>query len=82
MIDRLGPEVEEVIVTAAERLRAEGEARGEARGRAELLLELMTSKFGPLATEVEAAVRGAEAARLRVWATRVSTADSVDEVFE
>ncbi|MCP9624627.1 Rpn family recombination-promoting nuclease/putative transposase [Nocardia otitidiscaviarum] len=82
VVDRLGPEVKEVIVTAAEQLRAEGEARGAARGRAELLFEQLTLKFGPLAAEVESTVRGADSARLRVWAARVLTADSIDAVFE
>jgi hypothetical protein len=45
VIDRLGPDAREAIMTTAERLRAEGRLEGEARGRTELLTEFLTAKF-------------------------------------
>ncbi|MFI6869767.1 Rpn family recombination-promoting nuclease/putative transposase [Nocardia sp. NPDC050406] len=90
VLDRLGPQAKEVILTTAERLRAEGEARGEARGRAEgeaqgrasTLLEQLTTKFGPLPTEITDTLHSADTSQLRLWSTRVLTANSLDEVFE
>ncbi|MEV0765989.1 DUF4351 domain-containing protein [Nocardia sp. NPDC050435] len=84
-------------MTTAERLRAEGRARGrtegeargriegEARGRvegeAEMLLKLLTVKFGPLTKEVAATVRGADIPQLELWATRVLTVENLEDVF-
>lgn len=52
VIGALGPQAKEVIVTTAERLRAEGRTEGPTEGRAETVLELLTLKFGPLPDEV------------------------------
>lgn len=86
VFNQLGPNAKEVIVSTAERLRAEGEARGEARGevrgRAETVLEQLAMKFGPLPTEITSTVHAADAAHLRLWAARVLTASSLDEVFQ
>lgn len=81
VIDRLGPHAKEIIVTTAQRLRAEGKAEGEASGRAETLLEILLLKFGPLPTDTVATVRAADTARLRLWTARVLTADNLDAVF-
>ncbi|MFI1912291.1 Rpn family recombination-promoting nuclease/putative transposase [Nocardia sp. NPDC020380] len=78
VFDRLGPNVKEVIMSTAERLRAEGEVRG----RAEALLELLVVKFGAVPASVAEVVRGADAGQLRVWAARVLGADSLDGVFQ
>ncbi|WP_345493005.1 hypothetical protein [Nocardia callitridis] len=53
----------------------------EARGRAEVLLELLTLKFGPLPTEVIAAVRIGSIEQLRVWTADILTADRLDQFF-
>ncbi|MET9212134.1 MULTISPECIES: RpnC/YadD family protein [Actinomycetes] len=81
VIEQLGPRAKEAIMTTAERLRAEGEARGEARGRAEILVEQLIEKFGTVPAELSARVRTADLDRLRLWARRVLTADTLDEVF-
>ncbi|MFJ4655826.1 hypothetical protein ACIP5Y_31495 [Nocardia sp. NPDC088792] len=82
IFDQLGPNAKEVIMSTAERLRAEGEARGEVRGRAEALLELLVVKFGALPSSITDVVRGADATQLRVWAARVLSADSLNGVFQ
>ncbi|MBF6455149.1 transposase [Nocardia cyriacigeorgica] len=64
-------------MTTAERI----EARGEARGRAEILILVMTEKFGPLPTAITDRVRTADLADLRRWTSRVLKAETVDEVF-
>ncbi|WP_405485248.1 Rpn family recombination-promoting nuclease/putative transposase [Nocardia sp. NBC_00511] len=78
VIDRLGPLAKEVIVTTAQRLRAEGRTEG----RAETVLELLALKFGPLPTPITATVSAADTAQLRLWTARTLSANSLDEVFE
>lgn len=82
VFNRLGPDAKEVIMSTAERLRAEGEARGEVRGRAETVLELLALKFGSLPEDVAAVVRAGSAEQLRGWAARMLEAASLDEVFD
>ncbi|WP_162958720.1 Rpn family recombination-promoting nuclease/putative transposase [Nocardia yunnanensis] len=89
----LGPAAKEVIMTTAERLRAEGEARGraegeargraegEARGRAETLIEQLSLKFGEVPSQAADTIRSGELSQLRTWAARVITATSIEEVF-
>ena len=90
---QLGPAAHEAYMTAAQRLtaeaeakgRAEGEARGraegEAKGKAELLLRLLGLRFGALSEAVREQVLHAPPERLDVWAERVITAQSLDEVL-
>ena len=82
---QVGREAAEEIMTTAEMLRREGEARGEARGevkgkRGTLLLQLR-QRFGRLAAAAVARIDKAGAAELDVWASRVLTASSLDEVL-
>jgi predicted transposase YdaD len=75
------PETEEVAMTAAEELRAEGEAKGRARGRAEVLDKQMTLKFGALSTEHALLIDTATEQQLDVYIERILTATSAAEVF-
>ncbi|WP_310399603.1 Rpn family recombination-promoting nuclease/putative transposase [Nocardia kruczakiae] len=89
LVDQLGPPAKEAIVTTAERLRAEGEARGEARGRAEgeargraeALIEQLTVKFGPLPTHIIDTVHAGTPEQVRTWSARILTATTLDEIF-
>jgi hypothetical protein len=74
---RLGPEVQEVYMTIAEELRAEGEARG----RADTLAQLLTLKFGALPTNARTMLRTASTEQLTRWTERVLTATTLDEIF-
>jgi hypothetical protein len=83
-LDRVGQRVaaidrglEKDVMTLAERLRNEGSARG----RAEMLLKLLTLKFGPPSEDVRSRVQRADEPTLDRWAERVLTAGSVDELF-
>ncbi len=58
--EQIDPRAKEAFVTTAEAI----EARGEARGRTEMLIDLMTVKFGPLPEAVLRRVRSAEVDRL------------------
>lgn len=75
--EQINPRAKEAFVTTAEAI----EARGEARGGAEVLIGLMTAKFGPLPEAVLRRIRSADADRHHVWATRVLTANSIEEAL-
>jgi predicted transposase YdaD len=61
--------------------RAEGQAEGRAEGRAELLLKQLALRFGPLPASTEARIRAASIAELEVFAERVLSAKTLDEVL-
>ena len=76
-------------MTSAERLKAEGRAEGEAKGRAEgklggqaeLLLKQLSFRFGELSNDVRAHVTAASLEQLAVYAERVLSAPSLDDVL-
>ncbi|MBP2189363.1 hypothetical protein [Nocardia goodfellowii] len=49
---------------------------------AEILLGQLAAKFGPMPADVALSVRSANFDQLALWASRVLTATSLDEVFE
>lgn len=83
------PALEATMTTLAERWMAEGRAEGETRGRAEgrtegqreVLLQLLSLKFGELPASARERVAGAGEAELTHWAARVLSADSLEAVF-
>lgn len=81
-----GPEAQEVAMTAAQRLIAEGREEGREEGRAEgqrLTLErLLRLKFGPLPDDAERRLATADAAALARYTERVLTADTLAAVFD
>ena len=97
ILDDVGPEVREVMVSAASRLREEGreegrkegreEGRQEGReqgrveGRAELLLKLIAARFGEPSDEVRRRVLAGDDTTLDGWAESILTAESLDDVF-
>lgn len=84
-------------MTAAERLKEEGRAEGEAKGRAEgkaegeaqgkiagqaeLLRKQLTLRFGELPAEARTRIADASLEQLEVYAERVLSAGSLDEVL-
>ncbi|MGV9639384.1 Rpn family recombination-promoting nuclease/putative transposase [Nocardia rhamnosiphila] len=85
VIAQLGPRAKEALMTTAERLRAEGEARGEARGaaraRTEALVDLLDIKFGPLPGAVIEKVEAGSPEQIRAWFRCSVTADTLEQVF-
>lgn len=91
--DTAGARLEEEIVTTAEKLiaegeargRAEGEAKGEARGlakgRGETLERQLRLEFGPLSDEVTRRLGCASIEELDRIAERILFAGTVEEVF-
>jgi flagellar biosynthesis/type III secretory pathway protein FliH len=81
----VGQEVEEAMMTYAEKLKQEGHDQGHREGQQEgqckMLLRQLTRRFGVLPEAVEKRIARAEAAELQDWALRVLDARSLDEVF-
>ena len=78
---RLGKPGEEAVMSTAEKLEQQGIAKGKAEGRAEVLLKLLTLKFGPLPDGVAQRLQAASVDELDRWTERVLSAKSLAEVF-
>jgi hypothetical protein len=91
------PEAREVVMTTAERLRREGREQGRSEGReqgrsegrkegrkegrSDVLLRLLTARFGALDVRVVERVQSARDEQLDGWIDRVLVAGSIDEVL-
>ena len=90
---QMGPVAEEAYMTAAQKLteevyargRAEGEANGkaegEAKGKAEVLIRQLGVRFGSLPVATREQILAAPSDRLDVWAERVITGRSLEDVL-
>ena len=58
-----------------------GLEQGIEQGEAEVLLRQLERKFGPLDQATIERVRGAGSEKLLLWAERILTAESLEEVF-
>jgi hypothetical protein len=81
LAQQLGRKQAEEIMTTAEMLRREGEARGVAKGKRETLLLQLRQRFRRLPAATTARIDQADAATLDTWAARVLTAESLDDVL-
>jgi hypothetical protein len=79
---QVGREEAEKMLTTAEMLRREGEARGKAEGKREALLLLLRQRFGRLPAAVVSSIGKAGATEVDSWFRRGITASSLDEVLE
>jgi len=89
----IGPAAEDIYMTTAEKLtqrvreeslregRQEGRQEGRREGQVDLLLRLLTLRFGGLADTTTERVQQAADADLTRWADRVLSAASLDQVF-
>jgi len=83
---RFEEEVKMSYVTSFERIAEKrgmqrGMQQGEVSGRAQMLLKLLVLRFGELPASIESKVSQAGTEELEVWAERVLTADSLDDIF-
>ena len=74
--------VEETVMTLAQQWIAEGEAKGRVEGERALLRVLIAHKFGVIPRSVEAALETADESSLSVWADRIFSARSAEEVVD
>jgi len=89
LLHQLGPAADEAYMTTAQKLTEKarqealekGRAEGRAEGRAGLLLRQLGLRFGALPEEVAARVRSASPELLELWAERVLTAQSLEDVL-
>ena len=75
--ERILERTEETIMSTAEMLRREGRVQG----RVEVLLRLLTKRFGALSTETVARINAAAIPELDRWVERVLDAKTLAEVF-
>lgn len=61
---------------------AEGEAKGEAKGRSEVILRILTVRFGAVSEADRAQIQGASVQELDRIAERLLTAGSLNEVLD
>jgi hypothetical protein len=72
---------ERLTARLSERLLAEGRQQGIQRGELELLIRLLTRRFGPLAPQVAQRLQRATTAELERWADNILDARTLEEVF-
>ncbi len=85
----VGPGLEDTMLTFEQLLRKEefqkgiekGVEKGVVRGQRELLLDLLTERFGSLPAAVTQRVARASLQDLKRWGSRILTAASLDDVF-
>jgi uncharacterized protein DUF4351 len=86
----IGDDVEEEIVTLADRLREEGRQKGERTGelagaltgQRKVLVKLLTLRFGKLPEAAMSRVNAAGVDQLEAWTERVLTAPTLAEVID
>ncbi len=61
---------------------ARGEARGIAKGKSNLLLRLLTRRFGVVSESVQQRMQAASAEAIEAWFDRAIDAQSLEEVFD
>lgn len=76
------PDVEEVIMTTAERLRNEGREKWTAEGRALMVIDLLEFRFGPLDDPTRARVLAADELTLARWHRRTLDAERLEDALE
>lgn len=75
------PEAEEITMTVAQELRQEGRQEGRQVERAEMLVKLLTLKFGNMSPAALTQIEAAAFEQLGRYLERVLTADSLESVL-
>ena len=76
------PQAEGLIVTIAQQLEANGEARGVLKGQRKLIQTQRQAKFGQLTQRGLQLLGEANDETLEKYSLRILTAQTIDEVFE
>lgn len=72
------PDIREVVMSTAEKLREEGRREGERRARLRIVVKLLGLRFGELSPAVLEKIDGADDAALDLYAERVLTAPTLE----
>ena len=87
---KIEEETQMTYVTSIERVRLkkertlgikEGEARGLHEGKSNLLIALITRRFGPLPDWASVRIAKADEASLDTWAMQILDAERIEDVF-
>jgi predicted transposase/invertase (TIGR01784 family) len=78
---QIGPEAEEVYMSTADMLRAEGRVEGRTEEAARILVRQLTRKFGPVPDAVRERIDTATLDQLETWSDRVLDAATLDDVL-
>jgi predicted transposase YdaD len=78
---QIGPEAEEVYMSTADTLRAEGRVEGRVEGAARLLVRQLSRRFGVVPDEMRKRIDAASLEQLEAWSDRVLDAATLDDMF-
>src|SRR5262245_39642081 len=88
LVTNLGEEARDTMKTWGQELFDQGRREGRAQGRQEalsgqreMLLSLLRARFGEPSQEVRRRIESARSRQLILWAQRVLTAKTTDDVF-
>jgi len=81
-LERALPERTNIMSTLAEKWLEEGELKGKEKGRREVVKRQLCLKFGGLAKAVEEKLDQAKDAELDLFAERVLTATTLEQIFD
>jgi hypothetical protein len=81
LLDVVGVEHTEEIMTAGEQLMERGRKDGLKEAREESVLKLLRSRFGAVPEPVVARIHAADSTRLAAWFDRALAAAALDDVF-
>ena len=70
-----------IMLTAADEIRAEGQALGRTEGKLELLAQFMQGRFGSTPSGIAKLMQGATPAQLDAWAQRLFKGESLEAIF-
>ena len=78
------PDTEQVVMTLAEQLIAEGRQEGRQEGqlaeRRAWITRILTARFGPVPGRIQESIASASSTELERWAETVLTAESLDDL--
>ena len=81
LIEVVGKDSEEEVMTVADWLRSEGRSEGRVEALRKTLLKLLRTRFGELPADAEQRIQAAGDALLETWFDRALAAPSLDDAL-
>ena len=81
VVKDIHPEAEQIMATIAEQLREQGREEGREQGQRATLLKQLRLRFQSVPEEALARIDAATSQQLDLWAERILTAETLDEVL-